>query len=76
MAESQRKVRLALADVGHHSGVQLDVGSANADPLDVDQQLIRHRHEVVDFLNLSLTWSRDDECPHQRRAAFGLAIRD
>jgi hypothetical protein len=66
MAGSERKVRLALADVSHDPGVQLDVGSADADPLDVDQQLVGHRHQIVDLLNLSATRRRDDERAHQR----------
>ena len=36
-----REVRVALLDVGHLAGVELDVGAADADALDVDEQLAR-----------------------------------
>jgi hypothetical protein len=65
MAGSQRKVRLAFGYVRHDPGVQLDVGSADADPLDVDEQLVCHRHQILDLLNPSAAWRRDDERAHQ-----------
>src|SRR6202035_3194975 len=65
VAESQGKVRLPLGDVGHDPRVELDVGSADAGPLDVDQQLVRHRHQIVDLPDLSPTWRCDDEGAHQ-----------
>ena len=34
-------MRVPLIDVGHLAGVELDVGAADADPLDVDEQLAR-----------------------------------
>ncbi len=34
---AQWEMRVALLDVGHLAGVQLDVGSADADSLDVDE---------------------------------------
>ena len=52
VAGPQRVLGVAEREVRHVAGVELDVGAADADPLDVDDELARRGHRVGHVLHL------------------------
>ena len=68
VAEADREVRVALIDVGHLAGVELDVGAADADPLDLDEQFTGGGDRVGHVEHRRLARCGDDERAHQRDA--------
>jgi hypothetical protein len=64
VTETQGEVGKALFEVSHFAGVELDVCSADADTLDVNQQMTWSRHWRSQALNGRAAWTFDDECAH------------
>jgi hypothetical protein len=60
MAEAQGKVGEALLEVGHFARVELDIGPAQADPLNVDQQLAFLGDGRIKFLDAPAPRAFDD----------------
>ena len=83
VAEPQREVRVTLVQVGHLAGEELDVGAADADAMDVDDDLPGPRDRRLDLEHGRLVRCRDDERPHRisrdvvtaRPGAAGAACR-
>ena len=75
VAEAQREARVALLDVRHLAGVELDVGAADADPFDVDEQLSGSRDRIRHLLDRRLARRRDDERAHQPASLqYGVVV--
>ena len=66
---------MALLDVGHLAGVQLDVGAADPHPLDFHEQLARRGDRIGHFLHRGLAGGGDDERAHHA-ASILPGIRD
>ena len=71
--EPHRVRGVALLQVSHLAGEELDVGAAHADPLDVDDHLPRPRPRVLDLGDLAPARAGDHERSH---AAAGGDARD
>jgi hypothetical protein len=64
MAKAQREVGEPLPEVRHFAGVELDVGPAEPDSLDVHEQLPRTGLGRGDIPDASAARAFDDECAH------------
>jgi hypothetical protein len=64
MPEPQRVRGVALLQVSHLAGKELDVGAAYADPLDVDNHLPRRWPRVLDLGDLAPARAGDHERSH------------
>ena len=68
MAQSHRIAGVALMQVGHLAGEHLDVGAADAGPLDVDHHLARLGDRCGNRRDVRLLRAGNDERPHRRDA--------
>src|SRR6202035_1706592 len=72
VAEPDRVRGVALMQVSHLTGEELDIGAAHADPLDVDDHLPPRRYRLADVGDLSPARTGDDERSHRRASGFRL----
>ena len=66
VSEPHRELGLAVVQVGHLAGEELDVGATDADPVDVDHDLARGGRRRRDVLRPRLSGRGHDERPHRR----------
>ena len=71
VAEAHRVRRVALVEVGHLAGEELDVGAADADPFDVDDRLARRRRPGG---GTSSTWYRRGPSGRRRASSRGPRV--
>ena len=64
---------MPLLDVGHLAGVELDVGAADADPIDLDEQLSRGGDRIGHVAHRRLARRGDDERAHQL-SQYGVVV--
>jgi hypothetical protein len=65
VAEPDRELGVAVVEVGHLAGEELDIGPAHPGPLDIDDDLTGPRDGRVDLLDASLPRGGDHEGPHR-----------
>jgi len=65
VAATDRVFSLTRVQVGHLAGVELDVGAADAHPLDVDDAFVRPGFRAGDLAHLRSAGSGDDERTHR-----------
>ena len=64
VSEPHRIFGVALMQVGHLTGEELNVGAAHTDAFDVDDDLSGRGFRVLDVLDLAAVGTCDDERPH------------
>ena len=65
VAEPDRELGVAVVEVGHLAGEELDIGPAHPGPLDVDDGLAGPRDGRGDLLDAGLPRGGDHEGPHR-----------
>ena len=58
-------------EVGHLAGPELDVGAADADAVDIDDDLTRRGDGIGDLFDRAFAGRVDDESPHECRLLAG-----
>lgn len=73
VSDSQRVLRFSGVQIAHHTGEQLYAGTADTGTVDVDYDFARTGNWFFDIDDGSVTWTENDERPHQRGVTTATA---